>query len=222
MEQSLTIMLAEVALLAVIGLVAVLLRQSRQKNTGHRELEYLLDDFQSYQSLRAKKISHWLMSHHEMEPAVAHALTLQLQAAEKRFMAAYVKQQLDGSVAEFYDKLCQLLDVYLKAEVSTLPTSDTPLEEVVLTVPKKVAADKPKTPGWMTRLKSRFGRSKAVEVADVAAAVVAAAPVVDAVAEAASTSTAEGVEEGSDSAEKPAQMLDGPSEEPNKWGDVFD
>lgn len=100
-------------LLLVTGL---LLSHWRGKRRIGNELEALLDDIDDRQGLRGAQLARRLAELHRLDKADADQLGRQLLDAEKQFLKTFIEQQIGHhSIADFYEKLCLLLDAYLIA-----------------------------------------------------------------------------------------------------------
>lgn len=119
-------------LLLVAGL---LLSHWRGKRRIGNELEALLDDIDDRQGLRGAQLARRLAELHRLDKTVADNLSGQLLDAEKQFLKTFIEQQVGHhSIADFYEKLCLLLDAYLIAaperEASTVaPKPTEPTEQ---------------------------------------------------------------------------------------------
>lgn len=125
-------------LLLVAGL---LLSRWRGKRRIENELEALLDDINDRQGLRGAQLARRLTELHRLDKADADNLSQQLLDAEKQFLKTFIEQQIGHhSIADFYEKLCLLLDAYLIA-VPERQDSASPPERAELAEPNEATTD---------------------------------------------------------------------------------
>ncbi|MGR8930205.1 MAG: hypothetical protein ACU836_06140 [Gammaproteobacteria bacterium] len=87
----------------------------RDKRKHHQQLERLLDDIQSQQATRGDKLIQRLEKGYDFNASKARNLSKQLIVLEKEFLRGFIQQQVHQQPIEyFYQKLCKLLDNYLK------------------------------------------------------------------------------------------------------------
>ncbi len=115
MSSIVAICIAEtIFVLLLVG--GLLLSHWRGKRRFDNELEALLDDINDRQGVRGGQLARRLAELHRLDKADADHLSRQLLEAEKQFLKAFIEQQVGRhSIADFYEKLCLLLDAYLIA-----------------------------------------------------------------------------------------------------------
>ena len=119
MQPSLTIIALELFALVFLGFLAALIIIWRGKKRRQADLERLIDEMNDGQPLRRKKIAAALREHFPIDESSAKDLAAALFGAEKAFLVQFIEQQMQGSVAGFYENLSELLDDYLLTASAT-------------------------------------------------------------------------------------------------------
>lgn len=115
MNQLDIIVLSEAAVLAVIGFVLIAWLFWRRKRHQTIELERLLAEVTAAETERKSMLARHLTVERKVNATLAEELSRELFKAEKQFIQFFINYQFEqGSGAEFYAHLTDLLDQYLK------------------------------------------------------------------------------------------------------------
>jgi hypothetical protein len=135
MWPTLWIVIGELALLALVGVIVLLLSNRRKKNRRLRELEDLVDRIHESEALRMDKLSLSVSHHRPLDKPATQQLVHELLAAEKQFLHDFIALQMLESVDGFYEKLCGLLDHYIRLLGDTAAAAPEETEQHSVTQP---------------------------------------------------------------------------------------
>ena len=123
MSTPLFVLVVEI-IVVLAGLVALLLFfRWKTKQIKTKALEELMEDMTSMEDSRQQLLFQHLQKGYALENKKAMEASVQLINAEKHFMQLFIQQQIEqSSISDFYQTLCELLDLYL----NTIPTLSSP------------------------------------------------------------------------------------------------